>query len=231
MRSDVTPSVPSVAMSSMSPVPKPAIAPKIEPRRRAIESRPTSTMLDVRNWRYSVRTESWNSPNTNRTSAALTPSISVRPSSLLHQDDHGLESREVDDRVDLDRLEGVDVVVADARDRPDLQAAREHRRQRALAERAGGDDDVADLDVRRLRHAVEDERVAAAVAAPDQTDRRRVVEVGRRHGALTVGEQRHARDALPRAVDRPDQPARRRDHRVAGVHAVRGARGDRDALV
>ena len=63
-------------MSSSSPVMKPATAPKIEPRRSAIESSATSTMLAVRNVRYSVRTESWRRAATNRTSAAFRPSIS-----------------------------------------------------------------------------------------------------------------------------------------------------------
>ena len=55
----MTPSVPSVAVSSSRPVPKPATAPKTDPRRSAIESRATRTMLDVRNGRYSVSTASW----------------------------------------------------------------------------------------------------------------------------------------------------------------------------
>src|SRR5260221_10968845 len=113
------PSVPSVAVSSSSPVPKPAIAPKTDPRSNAIESSATSTMLAVRNWRYSVRTASWNSAATKRTSAAFSP-FTVSPG--RHQDDHRLERREVDERLHLDVLERVDVVAALARHRSDRDA-------------------------------------------------------------------------------------------------------------
>src|SRR5437899_719069 len=123
------PSVPSVAMSSSSPVPKPAIAPKTDPRSSAIESKATSTMLAVRNWRYSVSTESWNSAATKRTSAAFMPFIDPCRSLLLgNQHDHRLQGREVGEWLHLDVLVRVHVVAALARHRSDTNAARKHRR-------------------------------------------------------------------------------------------------------
>ena len=86
------------------------------------------------------------------------------------QHEHRLQRAEVGERLHLDLLEEVGVVLADARHASDQDPARVDRRQLALSGRAGGDDRVAGLDLLVLRDAVERERVARA-AVLEEPDR------------------------------------------------------------
>ena len=224
----MTPSVPSVAVSSSRPVPKPATAPKTEPRRSAIESSATSTMLAVRNGLYSVSTASWRSEATKRRSAALTPSISR----FGHQHDHRLQRREVDERLHLDLLERVDVVVA-RRSRPCRSGSRAGTS--TAARRAPSEPAVITVSPTPTYGAFETRsRTSTSLPPPPRwtiADRRRVRQVGRGDGALAVGEQRHARDARSHACRRCRRAPAAVITTLPGRDAVVDAGGDRDALV
>ena len=84
------------------------------------------------------RTRTWTSTATNSSTAALSASritgcacfvgAAVR---LRDQHEHRLERREVDERLHLDVLEDVGVVLADARDEADRDVARVERRELA----------------------------------------------------------------------------------------------------
>ena len=205
------PRVPSVAVSSSSPVMKPATAPKIEPRSSATESSATSTMLAVRNVRYSVRTESCRRAATNRTSAAFRPSIASRPSSArVRRRTGSTRSR----RAASAGCSGTGLrrsTTGSTRCRSGCRAGTSTCSGPAPSEPA-----VTIVSPTRtyglLRHAVENEHVARAAAAANRADHLRVRHVGRRDCALAVGEQCHAR--LVRSTrDRPCRRARR-SHRV-----------------
>ena len=109
---------------------------------------------------------------------------------LADEDDHGLEGREVDERVALHLLVEVDVGLAHLVDGADRDPARVERGEVARAP-AGGDEDVVLIHHLVLGHPVDRERaLAAALGDAGRVGR----DVQGRDGARLVGEQRDERD-------------------------------------
>ena len=127
-----------------------------------------------------------------------------------HEDRDRVERREVRERIDLDLLEVVDVVLVDARDAADQDALRIDVGQRGEL-RAGGDDEVAGAR-RSCPSARGRRRAASPPPAPCCTSPYALrLEVGRGDGARRVGEQRHAREAGRDARHLADEPVGRHD--------------------
>ena len=221
-------------MSSSSPVPKPATAPKTEPRRSA-----SGEQGDEHDARGAER---------RGTRSAPTPAAALR-----RRGRRGLEpvhqplgparcTSTITDCSDekstngshLDRLERVDVVVVDARDGADAQPAREHRRQRALAERAGGDRRCC-----RPRRSRTFGTRSKTSTSPRAVCRRLIIADGRRLVEIRSRSRRSVRRVsnVTRATlanARSIVPTRPPDASITGlpdVDAVVCPGGDRDALV
>ena len=214
---------------------KPATAPKIEPRSSAIDSSATSTTLAVRNSRYSVRTDSWSSAATNRTSAAFRPSISRSSSARGRRRTGSTRSRRAASpgcsgtgsrrrstgsrRCRSGCRAGTSTCSGPAPSVPAVTIVSPTRTYGCFGTRS------------RIRTSLE------PAAAANGADHPRVRQVGRGDGALAVGEQRHARHVRVTLVDRADEraaavrPADRLDDDAAHDDAVGRAGGDDDALV
>ena len=189
-------------MSIRSPAPKPAVAPKTEPRRSAIESSVTSTRSALPpNGVYAESTETCTSTATKRTSAALSESRSPRrPRLLRHEHEHGLQRREVDERLHLDVLEDVGVVLAR---RSSTVPIRMLRGKIDGSSPPPGEPAVMIVSPSStclsFADAVEDERVAAAAAVLEGSrPRSGCVRSTARTALLEVGDQHHARDVARR---------------------------------